>query len=146
MPKEPTLLKTSEKSAIKYTCSCVTFCKGVLREVSKSTHLRHTARSRAQPPTVLSSQSLEEVDNILDPNLNVNGLAQLSDLPDPNFGLDDSLDPPEEPEPDLPDPGCLDETRTEVRDGQDMDNCDIGLDLDDLFESTLVSTQRPFTD
>lgn len=68
-----------------------------------------------------------------------------SDLPDPDFGLEGSLGPAEEPEPDLPDPGCLDETRTEVHDRQHIEisgNDNIGLDLDDLFESTCLSELR----
>lgn len=45
MPKEP---QTSNNLRLgkRYTCSCIRFCKGVEREVSKSTYLRH-AKSTA---------------------------------------------------------------------------------------------------
>ncbi len=44
MPKEPS------RSAKKYFCSCIKFCKGTPREVSKSSFLRH-AKFEVRPAT-----------------------------------------------------------------------------------------------
>ena len=63
----------------------------------------------------------------------------------PESDLEGPLDPPAEPELDLPDPGCLDEPRPEVLDQQgtgNTDNSNSGLTLDELFNNTRLSELR----
>jgi hypothetical protein len=165
MPKEPS------KSTKKYTCSCIKFCKGISREVSKSTYLRH-AKSGAQPamevntPAALAaSVSFSFLNSVAlpliifflkDSELGVNGLVQgdwaesstLFDHPSPVIRAETPLEINPLEQVDLADPGCLDDTWAEVRDGQHSESRehtgsdDAGPDLEELFENTCLSELR----
>lgn len=65
MPKEP---RATERLRPKtYTCSCIKFCKGIVREISKATYLRHSkhaaktqsATSSVAPAVSSGPQSFE---------------------------------------------------------------------------------------
>lgn len=53
MPKEPRATRDSQSKA--YTCSCIKFCKGIMRQISKSTYLRHSKYAATTLKSVTSS-------------------------------------------------------------------------------------------
>ncbi len=71
MPKEPTTSKNPRETEKRLVCSCLKFCKGTARQVSKSTYLRHSRlaatiqpllpdASATSTPPVLLYQPLED--------------------------------------------------------------------------------------